>query len=461
MRLVRIATLIAAVAMAMPAFAAPPTTAPTAMYVEVYKKGERRDEKIAGKLGAQDDVHVLIDTTAGPRDLKWDELTPSSAFTLKARLVDPTSAPGWLSVGRWGWEHGLELQAKTAFARATKLDQGVAKLVASILAKPAGPVVASATPGPTSKPTLAPAANGASSATPPELLQPSGLLHGKLVRYQPSTPEEDAASVALSRKRKDEAQAELKVNLAEVESPHFLIYTDWAPGDYGFLKDQCEGAYRVVCKQFDRSPKDNVFVGKLPIYMFAKQATFRKFAETVDEVTLPETVLGYFVPVDEMGHMAMWKPGIGSGSSAGIGAGATLADAQRNWGRTLVHEFSHAFIHRYKSNARIPRWLNEGTAEVISESVLPTSNYYYWAREAAQQDVDLLPLFSDRNMPTGQMYPVMMTLVEFMVRRDRTKFLAMFNDMKDGTAAEDALKKAFNVDDAGLVKAWHAYALKL
>ena len=44
---------------------------------------------------------------------------------------------------------------------------------------------------------------------------------------------------------------------------------------------------------------------------------------------------------------------------------AGTAWAQREWGRTLLHEFVHAYLNRYRTNGRIPRWLNEGIAEYI------------------------------------------------------------------------------------------------
>ena len=39
-------------------------------------------------------------------------------------------------------------------------------------------------------------------------------------------------------------------------------------------------AYRVLARQFAQKPEDNVFVGKLPIYMFSTPAEFRaQFSE--------------------------------------------------------------------------------------------------------------------------------------------------------------------------------------
>jgi hypothetical protein len=279
-----------------------------------------------------------------------------------------------------------------------------------------------------------------------------------VIQYTVPTEAQNNASITLSRRRMQEAERILEVTFTEIETPHFLIYTDWDPREHDFLRKRCEEAYTVVARQFNQPTTANVFVGKLPIYMFAKQATFARFANEFDEFNAPETVLGYFrSSPTEQGHMAMWKPGIGTG----IGAGGSKDDAMRNWGRTLIHEFSHAFIHRYKSNAPIPRWLNEGTAEVIAQGILPRNNYHAGARSAAVAEVDLMPLFDDELMPGGEYYPVMMTMAEFLLKHDKRKFVALFDEIKAGTEPEAALEKVYGIDHLKLAEGWKRYAKAL
>lgn len=422
------------------------------LYVEVFVRGEKRDAKVAGKLTRHDAEQLTIETPAGVRELSWDQLTPTSGFTLKARLIDRARAADWLELGRWAWQRGLEPSARVAFGKATQLDASMASVVAKIVATPSGsrttpPVaridVASATPASEDQARVVP--------------RPRRVGGQAIERYAPSTPEADAAAIALARQRKAEVERILEVKLAEVATDHFLIFTDWEPDEHGFLKAECEGAYRIVATQFDRPATENVFVGKLPVYMFARHDTFLRFANDVEGREVGPLVLGYFAPVDSMGHMAMWKPSIGTG----VNAGGNLAEAKVRWGRTLIHEFCHAFIHRYRTNVRIPRWLNEGTAEVISEDVLPTNNYYQYPRIVAQQRADVSVLFDEERPLVGESYPVLMSFVEFLAQRDRKAFLAMFNDIKDGASAEDAMFGRFRLDRAGFVEAWRAYAREL
>ncbi len=40
----------------------------------------------------------------------------------------------------------------------------------------------------------------------------------------------------------------------------------------------------------------------------------------------------------------------------------------------LVHETSHGFIHRYKTKAQLPNWVDEGMADLIGAEMVPASN---------------------------------------------------------------------------------------
>jgi hypothetical protein len=394
--------------------------------------------------------------------LAWEDLVPVSAFGVKFRLIDKASAADWLELGRWGWSQGLKAEARSALGNARRLDKSLADAIDAILANAPGSVIAAGEvktaatkPAEESAPPK-PAAEDAEAIA--NAAQPGYEPGQQIIRYTTPTDAEIAASIKLTRDRTAEAERTLDVKFTEVETAHFLIYTDWDPREFGFLKQQCEGAYAAVARQFNQPVAGNVFVGKLPIYMFAAQASFRRFASEFDEFSAPETVLGYYhSSPTEQGHMAMWKPGIGTG----IGAGGSREDAMRKWGRTLVHEFSHAFIHRYKSNVRIPRWLNEGTAELIAEAVLPTNNYHGRARGAAVEEVDIIPLFDDSNMPSGYYYPVMMTMAECLLKQDRKKFLAFFDEIKLGTEPEAALTKIYGVDYLTLAQRWNRYAKAL
>jgi hypothetical protein len=70
---------------------------------------------------------------------------------------------------------------------------------------------------------------------------------------------------------------------------------------------------------------------------------------------------------------------------------------------------------------------------------------------------DVKGVFDDEIMPGGQMYPVMMTMVQTLITHDRKAFLRYFDDIKGGVDPEEALRKHFNTDYDGLIAAWKKF----
>lgn len=272
----------------------------------------------------------------------------------------------------------------------------------------------------------------------------------------PSVTEAQAkAAVDRARERARLAESALNVSLVEVQTDHFLIFTDWPAGDHAFLRRNLEAANTAVSRQFGVAPRENVFVGRLPVYMFAGKEDFLKFAMQIDEAGIPESALGYYTASsDGLGHMAMWQPDVAA-------EGGNLKAAQVKWARTLTHEFTHAFVHRYRGTRAIPRWLNEGIAEVIAHAQFPpeAGNRRTLTRLFAAEGRDLSNLFDDEVMPGGEYYPVLQSMTQMLIARDRRRFVAMIDAIKGGAPAEEALRANFGLDYAALVTDWRRYAM--
>jgi hypothetical protein len=407
-------------------------------------------EKVGGTLTKFDAESLTIKTTKGDRELKWEDLTPPSRYVLRSKVIDPKSAADWLDQAELAMQCDMREQAKTAVSNAFRIDPS-SKLKGDAILRGQGaakPAVANANVAAPDKPaTGAAAAAAATSPTGPA--KPAASP-----KYQKSTPEEDAKAIADATKAADEVADKMKIKFAQFQTAHFLIITDWDPREYDFLKTNCEAAYSAVSKQFDIPVKENIFIGKLPIYMFSKQADFMKFSATLDGFPAGRNVLGYYSSrTDGIGHMVMWKPD--------TSRAANIREAERNWAYTLTHEFTHAFISRYKTDRRIPRWLNEGTAEVIAYGQFPKPEAHRYARMMAGEDFTFENLFNDNMMPGGEMYPVMQTMVEALIKESRKGFLAMFDDIKEGMDPEEAMKKHYKAGYRQWEPAWRRYAKSL
>ena len=109
------------------------------------------------------------------------------------------------------------------------------------------------------------------------------------------TGSEFAAAMDRYHKWGDDAATKLKIKFETLETQHFLIFTDWDPREYAFLRENVENAYSVVSGQFDRSASDNVFIGKLPIFMITSKSNFDRFTKDISRMTdAPKDLAGYY-----------------------------------------------------------------------------------------------------------------------------------------------------------------------
>jgi hypothetical protein len=407
------------------AFAARGATVDKPMYAEVFL--QNTNEKVAGNVTEWDSSAATLRIANKDRTVNWPEMTPTSAFTLRQRLIDKTSASDWLELGTMGWQMGLKDQGKAALLTAARLDPKLKPRVDEVLSRPA------------TRPTVVHSQFAVQRATTAP------------VKYLLSSPEQDADAIAKAQRVSTAVAQAMNMKFTELQTTHFIIFTDWDPREFNFLKSNIEGAYGAVSRQFDIPVKQNVFVGKLPVFMFAHQRDFMRYAQQFDDLPASPNLLGYYAGHgDGTGHMAMWKPKLQVDNVQG-------QSAEEQWAYTLTHEFTHAFVDRYKSNRRIPRWLNEGLAEVIAQTQFPQPNRRIQAREVMEADAPLALLFDDEYMPSGEYYPVMQTMVQMLIDQDRKGFLRFFDAIKDGEKPEAAMKRIFGVDYEGLEKAWKQY----
>lgn len=278
--------------------------------------------------------------------------------------------------------------------------------------------------------------------------KPSPAAAGNAPLYRPATDAEISIAAARARDLRGKAVAATGVNLKELRTDHFLIFTDWDEQEYGFLRQNLEGAYRAVSEQFDLDAHDNIFVGRLPVFMLAEQKTFLTFAAAVDQMQVSEQMAGYYAGrTDGLGHLAMWKPPVGRDRA--------IRQAERNWAYVLCHELTHAFVARFRGDAIVPRWLNEGLADTVAAGKFPRPEAVATARHLARVEPSLAEVFDDQPK-SGKWYPVMRSLVELLLERDREALLRYFIEVKGGADPQKALKKHFGLDYEELETAWRA-----
>ena len=407
--------------------------------IRITQVADRPGTGLIGELVEYDDEGLTLQVRSERRQFQWIELTPHSAFTARYRLINQTSGQQWLELGEFAHAVGAPAEAEKALKWALRLSPELAGEVERVRATAPGRLR-----GPFQVPSEKEEAEEAQDEARQELLADSA----ELARFQPVSDEQAQRAMAEADDDADRAMQRLGINARRLETDHFVVYTDWHPEDDQFLVDSLEQAYRLVAGEFGIPASEHIFVGKLPVYMFDEHGTFMRYAKELDgHAEFRESVAGYYTSHSNgNGKLVMSKPRhlelYGAEAARGV------------WRRNLTHEFSHAFFARYRSNAFVPRWLNEGLAEVIAQKVYPRPGALSTAKRIARNNQSIARIFDDRSLAGPEMYPVMMTLVQALYEEDTAKFVEYINRIKAGENGQKALHELYDVDYRGLEAAW-------
>ncbi|MGB0714609.1 MAG: peptidase MA family metallohydrolase [Phycisphaerae bacterium] len=233
-----------------------------------------------------------------------------------------------------------------------------------------------------------------------------------------------------------------------METRHFLIYTDWPAPFRDQLGEQCEAMFESLARRFGVSTDSSFFLAKCPVFCWSATSRFQRFARAYDGFD-GRSSLGYTRSVAASGHVHMSL----------LTQGFTPDDLDRFAG-TLVHEGTHAFLHRLESTRLIPHWVNEGMAEFVAEEVLG-SRY-----EAAEKAELLAKQFVRFDWPITSMlartgpiavheYPLAHSLIQFLASRGTGKLGDFIRHLKAGMPVAEALPATFDgLTMAQLEPAW-------
>ncbi|HOD82425.1 MAG: Carbohydrate binding module (family 6) [Planctomycetes bacterium ADurb.Bin126] len=243
---------------------------------------------------------------------------------------------------------------------------------------------------------------------------------------------------ALAEKGKQIAPA-----LHLIETPHFLIYSSWSPGQDKALSENMEGIYSAMLKQFALPPQTNVWAGKCVLYVFWEKSHYQAFATRVMETDYARAAGFQY----HRGHFVC------------IVIGNTPT---RDWFyEILVHESSHAFLARYINPRPVPDWINEGIAETLVCDVLEPKGVRTQARNkllsacrtAVRERRDISHVFKEVRLVAYD-YGLAQGLVQFLIASDRRAFITMVRLIKQGKSDEEALREAYSISREQLAERW-------
>lgn len=270
---------------------------------------------------------------------------------------------------------------------------------------------------------------------------------GTLLAERPSA-ENRAKVMAAYRTFGEKVQEVMGKDVVLLESDHFLIWTDWEKKHRDRLTGWAEAMYAALSEKFDLGATDEVFLAKCPVFCWRSKARFQKFARYFDGYGGSNAV-GYTRSIEKNGHVHVVL----------VRQGRSEADFDR-FACTLVHEGSHAFMHRLYSPRLIPHWVNEGYAELTTERVLGEHC------ETAEKAALLARQYVRYDWPLGGMlegvapievneYPLAHSLVAHLEGLGRPRFASFVRSLKDGRTTAEAL--AENYDGMTLAQLEHSW----
>lgn len=390
----------------------------------------RTGGELSGALLDSNGHGLVILSKNVPYVFGWRELDANSAFHVKRSLLtterdgaERLTADDHFQLGLLALELGRNDLASGEFDLARKLDDTLAPQIKNAFAKfrrEADVWKAEKTQ---------PIASQELAGTGEEKRSNSLLA---LEQLPPATEQVRGDVRAAYLKFGEKVREVLGRDIQLIESDHFLIWSDWGPKERANLVQWSESMYAALCRRFGLDPLDDIFLAKCPLFCFRSKARFSRFARDFDGYDA-KNAIGYTRSIEANGHVHM----------AFARMGSTPFDYDR-FACTLVHEGTHAFLHRVYGRHLLPPWLNEGLAELTAERILGDrcpagENAELLARQYARFDWSALPLLERTSAIEVHEYPLAHSIVAYLDTRSTKGLADLVRDLKQGQDLANAL----------------------
>ncbi|MCG3131747.1 MAG: hypothetical protein FLDDKLPJ_02552 [Phycisphaerae bacterium] len=395
--------------------------------------------EFTGKVVDQDEHAVIVFADGAPHVFAWRDQTGGSEYRVRKALLRMTRGADGLTAEDH-FRLGVRMLERDETQLAVNEFRDAARLDRTYDAR-AREAMSAQRDRRTDSPPPASPADPSAFETPPasgtaELLESLASSSDEL-RIRPTPPEQVEAVTARFRAFFDpRLKSVIGPEVSLVETAHFLIWTDLPASQRPSLADAAERMYDALCRQFEFDPASTVFLGKCPVFCFRSKGRFLRFARAFDGYR-ETNAAGYTRSVEDRGyvHVALFYQG----------------QTREDWKRflcTLVHEGSHAFLHRLHASRLIPGWINEGYADLMTERVLGEDSFTgecaaLLGKAFARHDWPVHNLMRGSGPILVHQYPVAHSLVGWLESRDSRSFMRFILLLKEGNPVETALASAF------------------
>ncbi len=401
--------------------------------------------QVTGLVADHNDHGLVVVHGQTPYVFGWSELEAGSAYGARLNLLvlargsfEDLSADDHFGLGLFALARGRNDLAADAFQHAKRLDPNMAKRVERAFSDARRSAHAAGEASALLVPEVAPATGGEGGLTEEGEARPM-TDESETAWAMPAGTSEEAyeKSLAAYHTFGDKVREVIGADIVLIETEHFLIWTDWEKSQRGRLAEWCEAMYAAVAGQLGLAAGQQVFLSKCPVFAWQSRARFQKFAQKFDGYDGAGAV-GYTRSIEKNGHTHVVL----------VRNGRTPADYDR-FACTLVHEGTHAFLHRLYSPRLIPHWVNEGFADLIADRVLGErcphgGNAGLIARPFVRYDWPVRDLIADSGPIAVHQYSLAHSLVRYLEWRGRERFARFVRSLKDGLSIAEALAAAYD-----------------
>jgi hypothetical protein len=244
-----------------------------------------------------------------------------------------------------------------------------------------------------------------------------------------------AAALARSQEMIDEVLT-LWPGTERYETEHFLFISNMPPQQVAPHVVYLDRMYVWMCELYGVPRGHKVWLGgKAPIFAFVEQQQFEQFEERYFREARQS--LAGLTNIYGLCHLS---------TEGDVVIACYRGNNPHDFGQMLVHETSHGFIHRYKTKAQLPNWVDEGMADLIGAEMVPTSTVVkdreLKAVQWLAQNRSLGGMLTAKRIEAHH-YGMASSLNRFLLQANRAGYVAFIEALKEGMTWDEALRHAY------------------
>jgi hypothetical protein len=263
-------------------------------------------------------------------------------------------------------------------------------------------------------------------------------LQARNVEPWPEKESDDQHAAALAQSR---AMVEEVIRLLPgtelYETERFLFASNMPPEQVRPYAAYLDRMYDWMGQLYGVPTERKVWLGgKAPIFAFVERAQFEAF----ENKYFPEArqALRSLANVYGLCHLS---------PNGEVVIACYRGNDPHDFGQMLVHETSHGFIHRYRTKAPLPNWVDEGMADLIGAEMVPAStavrNREFKAAPVLMQQRSLGGMLTAKRIEAWQ-YGVASNLNRFLLQTSRESYVRFIESLKEGMKWDEALREAYD-----------------